>query len=147
MRAFAPPVRVSEDNWKINGCPESGPVTISIGHRVYVGWMTETDQQHAGIRLSWTDDEGKNFAPALAASDGVLDANHPSLFAAPDGRGVLVFQGRDTQNDGGWTALQPYLVEIDENGRLSKPQAVTANQGSASYPVVAAGGAGRVFVA
>jgi hypothetical protein len=40
-RTFAPPVRVSEDAWALDGCPENGP-TMAVGDRgaVHVVWPT-----------------------------------------------------------------------------------------------------------
>lgn len=144
---FGASVRVSEDNWKINGCPESGPAAASVGGRVFVAWMTETDQGHAGVRLSWTDDGGKSFAPAVEASAGLLDANHPALTAVDGSRAVLAFQARDHQKNGGWSETQPYLVEIQKSGAVSKPIPISSGVDSASYVAVANGGAGRIFVA
>ena len=40
-RTFAPPVRVSEDRWVLEGCPENGPALAVDGqHRVHVVWPT-----------------------------------------------------------------------------------------------------------
>lgn len=144
---FAPPVRVSQDNWTINGCPESGPAAAVLGHRLYVAWMTETDQHRAGVKLSWSDDGGKSFAPAVMASRDLLDANHPSLAAVDGTKLILVFQGRDPKKNEGWAELRPYAVEINDAGKLSAPVMVPVESGSISYPVVAADTAGRVFIA
>jgi hypothetical protein len=40
-RTFAPPVRVSEDNWVLDGCPENGPaVAIDQTTAIHVVWPT-----------------------------------------------------------------------------------------------------------
>ena len=142
---FASPVRVAEDDWRINGCPESGPVATAAGGRMYVAWMTETDRRRAGVEISWSDDHGKTFARPVLASRGVLDANHPSLSATESGA-LLVFQGRGERKDGDWSPLRPHLVTISPDGSISRPMPVAEGTGSAAYPVVAAGGAGRAFV-
>ena len=92
---FAPPVRIAEDNWKINGCPESGATALVVGRRLYVAWMTEATPQQAGVKLAWSDDGAKSFAPPVLVSKGLLDANHPVLSASGDSDPVLVFQARD----------------------------------------------------
>ncbi|MCI0717418.1 MAG: glycoside hydrolase [Acidobacteria bacterium] len=144
---FAPPVRVAVDNWQINGCPDSGPALALNSQRLYVAWMTEGSGQRSEVRLSWSDDGGKSFAPALTASAPVLDANHPALSVSHDGRVLVVFQGRDPQERKGWSPLRPYMVEIRDDGKLSSPIAVHDGRESASYPVVAFGSVGRSFFA
>ena len=59
---FVPPVRVAEDNWKLEGCPDSGPAAMRVGNRVYVAWLTEANRARAGVRLAWIDDGGKTFS-------------------------------------------------------------------------------------
>ena len=40
-RTFAPPVRVSDDRWVLDGCPENGPALAVDGHdAVHVVWPT-----------------------------------------------------------------------------------------------------------
>ena len=142
---FAAPVRVAEDNWQIAGCPESGPAAARLGNRVFVAWMTETHQGKGGVKLTWTDDGGKSFAPAKVVSQGILDANHASM-AISGNHLELIFQGRDPQKDQSWSSLQPYLVEIEASGKMSVPMAI-ASEKSITYPVVAADDSGRLFMA
>jgi len=40
-RTFAPPVRVSDDNWVLDGCPENGPaLAVDEAKRIHVVWPT-----------------------------------------------------------------------------------------------------------
>jgi hypothetical protein len=39
-RTFSPPVRVSEDRWMLDGCPENGPALATSGQDVIVVWPT-----------------------------------------------------------------------------------------------------------
>lgn len=143
---FTTPSRVAVDNWKLSGCPHSGPAMIQRGGRLYVAWYTEGSEGRAGIKLSWSDD-GKSFAPPIFASGNILDANHPALSVSEDGKMLLIFQGRDPAQKEGWSALQPYLVEINDAGEMTPPVPVPSSRKAISYPVVAAGTVGRVFVA
>lgn len=143
---FAPPVRIAEDNWKINGCPESGATALVVGRRLYVAWMTEATPQQAGVKLAWSDDGAKSFAPPLLVSKGLLDANHPVLSASGDSDPVLVFQARAADAGQNWNPQSPYLVEIDATGRISPPAKIPVSA-SISYPTVALGSAGRAFFA
>lgn len=146
-RTFAEPVRVSEDNWQINGCPDSGPTAAVSRGRLYVAWMTETASKRPGVKLSWSDDGGKTFAPARDASQSVLDANRPSLAAADNGDLLLAFHGRSQSTADRWSPLAPFLVRVAADGQMSAPSAVHQSEKSGTYSAVAAGTAGRVFVA
>jgi hypothetical protein len=144
---FASPVRVAEDGWKLDGCPDSGPAVIREGQRVYVAWMTEATRQRAGIRFSWSDDDGKTFAPVVMASQKTLDANHPAFAPLSDGHVLLTFQARDPLQNAGWTAIRPYVIEIDNHGGLSNPTPITGGALPVEFPTLAMGNAGRVFFA
>ena len=143
---FSEPKRVAEDNWKIDGCPDSGPAVARVGNRVYVAWLTEASPEISGVRLSWSDDGGKAWAPAVKASQKILDANYPWFSVTQDGKALLVFQGRDPQKQGGWSGIGVYLVEIAADGRLSEPTTVPGITSSAKRPTVTAGLGGRVYV-
>ena len=40
-RTFAAPVRVSEDRWALEGCPDDGPGTaLDAQHRIHIVWPT-----------------------------------------------------------------------------------------------------------
>ena len=145
-RTFSPARRIAIDNWKINGCPDSGPAAARSGNRVYVAWLTEASPEISGVRLTWSDDAGKSWAPAMMGSQGILDANYPSLSVADDGRLVLAFQGRDPRQKEGWGQIGVYLVGITPDGKLSPPVAAPRIPSTSKRPFVSAGTAGRVFV-
>jgi hypothetical protein len=144
-RTFAPPVRVAADNWRIAGCPHSGPTIAAHDQRLFVAWMTEA-QGRSAVRLAWSDDDGETFQPALTVSGDILDANHPTLSRSPDGRLLLSFEGRP-HNRQQWQAVRPYVVALRPSGQLTAPMPVPSGERSAAYPAIAAGTAGRLFVA
>jgi len=144
---FSAPVRIAEDNWKLEGCPDSGIALARSGNRIYAAWLTEASPSLDGVRLSWSDDAGKTWTPAVLASQKVLDANYPALSAADDGRVELIFQGRDPQKRAGWSTTSAFLVEIDKNGRFSVPVEVPGATPAVVRPAVVAGANGRVFTA
>lgn len=40
-RTFAPPLRVSEDHWELDGCPDDGPaMAVDSRNRVHIAWPT-----------------------------------------------------------------------------------------------------------
>ncbi len=75
--SFREPVPVADDNRRINCCPESGPSAAIQQRWCLRSGMTEVNQDSAGVKLSWTDDGGKSFVPALLVSQTVLDLNPP----------------------------------------------------------------------
>ncbi|MCL6480655.1 MAG: glycoside hydrolase [Firmicutes bacterium] len=144
-RTFAPPVRVAADNWRIAGCPHSGPTISAHDQRLFVAWMTEA-QGRSVVRLAWSDDHGATFQPPLTVSGDILDANHPTFSRSPDGRLLLSFEGRPDEGPS-WQAVRPYVVELRPSGQPSAPLPVPSGERSAAYPAIAAGTAGRLFVA
>ena len=146
-QTFTAPRRIAEDNWKIDGCPDSGPAVARSGKRIYVAWLTEARPEISGVRLSWTDDGGATWAPAVMGSQGILDANYPAFSVGDDGRAVLVFQGRDPRSKAGWSPFSVYAVEISPDGKFGVPSAVPGITSSAQRPAVAAGTGGRLYVA
>ena len=145
-KTFTPAKRIAEDNWKIDGCPDSGPAAVRSGNRIYVAWLTEASTRISGVRMTWSDDAGGTWAAPVLASQGVLDANYPSLSVADDGRVLLSFQGRDPDKKGGWDKTGVHLVEIRADGRPGPPVAIPGMQSSAARPTVAAGTGGRVHI-
>jgi hypothetical protein len=85
-RSFGQPVRVSEDGWQIEGCPENGPSLAVEGQRIHVVWPTlvsEGGRETLKLFHASTSD-GQTFTsreplPTIGA------AYHPQLVAAPDG--------------------------------------------------------------
>jgi hypothetical protein len=118
---FGPRMRIAEDNWKLEGCPDSGIALARTANRVYAAWLTEAAPAVNGVRFTWSDNAGKTWAPAVLASQKILDANYPSLSAAADGRVELAFQGRNPEKNKGWAASSAFVVEIAPDGGLSAP--------------------------
>jgi hypothetical protein len=141
---FGEPVRVGNDHWKIQACPESGATIAYSGDVLYVAWFSAAGTP--GVRLAFSTDHGRAFSPPVLASAGVDDANHPFLALGEDGSLALVFQGRAAPRDGTWSPLQPFVVKVEQGGRVSAPVAVAAATESASRPHAAIGNGGRIFL-
>jgi hypothetical protein len=144
---FTKPVRIAEDNWRISGCPHTGPQLVVKGNRLYVAWHSDGNSTNAGIRLAWSDDGGKTFSRPVIASPGVLDTNHPALSLSEDGRLLLVFQGREQHEKEGWGPTRAFLAEVFDNGSISAPMVVPGSKKTVSFPSVLAGTVGRAFIA
>ena len=136
-RTFDAPVRVSEDGWAIDGCPDDGP-SIAVDGRgaLHVAWPTRVSELGKGIFYSRSTDGGRTFAPRARVDETPGGAGHPQLALAGD-RVVVVW---DEKGESGRRAR---LREISAAAGAAAwpPQlepAVVLATGSVSYPAVAA---------
>ena len=89
-RTFAPPVRVSEDKWMLEGCPDDGPsMVVDARKRIHIVWPTLVTGAAAGaeptIALFYAmSTDGKSFTPReRIPAEGL--PHHPRIVASPDG--------------------------------------------------------------
>ncbi len=92
-RTFAPPLRVSEDHWEFNGCPENGPaIAVDAQQRAHVVWPTPADGK-AGSPLALfyaMSADGRGFTPRVRIpTDG--QAAHVQASIAPDGSLIVAW--------------------------------------------------------
>jgi hypothetical protein len=99
--SFSPMIRVNQDSWSINGCPDDGPAMAVDGMgTVHLAWPTVSNE--AGVILYATSKDGKSFSkPVQVRTFGTPRASHPQI--AIDGSGQ-VFIGWDEVRDGARTA-------------------------------------------
>jgi hypothetical protein len=86
-RSFAAPVRVSEDGWAIDGCPENGPTLgVDASSRIHIVWPTlvrTADRETLKLFHSSSAD-GRTFTPREELPTAA-PAFHPQLVVSPDG--------------------------------------------------------------
>ena len=84
---FAPPVRVSENKWVLNGCPENGPaVAVDKTNAIHVVWPTFVQDSGGTETLALfyaTSRDGQRFTKR-APTEGV--PRHPQIAVGPAGR-------------------------------------------------------------
>jgi hypothetical protein len=92
-RTFSDPVRVSQDNWQLDGCPENGPaIAVDARQRVHAVWPTlvrERGRETLQLFHSTTVD-GQRFSPR-AALPTAGQAYHPQIALAPAGSPIVVW--------------------------------------------------------
>jgi hypothetical protein len=132
-RTFAPPVKVSDDGWVLNGCPDDGPaLAVDAQSRLHVVWPTVVKDARGAETLALfyaTSRDGRTFTPRQrVATEGV--PHHPQIAAAPDGSVVLAW---DESGNG------PRRVAF-ARAAAGKPGEFTRlpDRGPGIYPVVAA---------
>jgi hypothetical protein len=133
-RSFSDPVRVSEDRWQLEGCPENGP-SLAVGNqgRVFVLWPTlvkERGGETLRLFLSSTAD-GRRFA-ARAPLPTAGAAYHPQLIASPDGTLVAAWDevvngaprrvrlARGRTDDHGQTQFEAIDLASDAEGPIRR---------------------------
>src|SRR5436853_3765991 len=87
-RTFSPPVRVSEDRWMLDGCPENGPALATSGQDVIVVWPTLVGGAPGGepaMQLFYAvTRDGQRFTPRTAMpTEGV--PRHPQVATLANG--------------------------------------------------------------
>ncbi|MBO0938295.1 exo-alpha-sialidase [Fibrella sp. HMF5335] len=80
---FSSPKTIYADNWKINGCPHSGPSAIKMGNSALVAWYSGTTNNTPGLRV--VTQQGERLAVIEEPS-----AKNASLVEVP-GAGVLLW--------------------------------------------------------
>ena len=142
---FSAPVRVAEDNWRINGCPHSGPSLAAMGGKLFVAWRTVTGGR-GRVYVASSGDNGAHFSAKVEADANLLDANHPQLLALEDAVG-LVFQAREASDQNAWSKFDIYFRQMDQGGSLSAPQRLGHAIGGATYPTILFERPDHLFVA
>jgi hypothetical protein len=78
---FEKPVRVSDDGWRIAGCPDDGPSMVADGHGgIHLAWPTlvQGDTPRKAIFYSSLA-EGGTFTPRLRLDSGESNPAHPQI--------------------------------------------------------------------
>jgi hypothetical protein len=98
---FAAPVRLSDDNWKIEACPDDGPSMAADTHGgIHIAWptMVAGDPPRKGIFYSSLADgaaAGMTFGPRVRLDAGDADAAHPQIASDDHGNTAVVWDERD----------------------------------------------------
>ena len=139
-RTFASPVRVSQDKWQINGCPDDGPAMAvdprGIVHVVWPSVVTERGGPVKALFHAMTAD-GRTFtARERIPTSG--QANHPQLAIDPSGTLAVTWD----EAGSGTRTLAAATGRVNSSGQVQFTR-LSASGIAASYPVLASVGEGR----
>jgi hypothetical protein len=86
-RTFSAPLRVSEDKWQIEGCPEDGPaLAVDARRQIHVVWPTlvnDSPGSQRSIGIFYASNTGRGFGPRQRVpTEGV--PHHPQMALARD---------------------------------------------------------------
>lgn len=134
-RTFAAPIRVSEDKWELEGCPDDGPaMAVDKQNRVHIVWPTlvaSGDQPEKALFYAMSAD-GRTFtARERIPTEGT--ANHPQIAIAADGSMTIAW---DEVVKGKRRAAIARATR-DVAGTIRFERRVVSGDDTALYPVLA----------
>ena len=133
-RTFSPLIRVAQDGWSINGCPDDGPALALDGKgAIHIAWPTVKDD--AGVILYAVSRDGAAFsAPVRVPTLGGPKPSHP--FVAVDVSGRVIVSWDEVVNG----VRRAASVAMAATGPSAKVESI----GDGSYPVLAAADDGMI---
>lgn len=91
--SFDAPHPVSEDGWKLAGCPDRGPrLAQAEDGSLWAAWFTG---EQPGVYAAVSQDGGKTFGPRqpiVTLGGDVRNAMHPEIGILPDGRIAALYE-------------------------------------------------------
>lgn len=143
-RRFGAIVKVSDDRWELNGCPEDGPsLAVDPSGRIHIAWATVVgDGEPQKVIFYSTSRDGLTFsARQRVPTDASVTPGHPHLTLAAGGGAAIAF---DEAASG---VRRVSLVRISATGVIQPPQPVSGGAELASHPVVVQVPSGEYLVA
>jgi len=134
-RSFAPPVRVSQDNWVLNGCPENGPaLAVDQTNAVHIVWPTlihDSAGAETMVLFYATSRDGQRFTKRQQIpTEGI--PRHPQIALGPAGTITVAW---DEQLKGARrVVIARGSVDYNDPVRFTR-EPVTEEAGT--YPVIA----------
>jgi hypothetical protein len=136
-RTFAPPIRVSDDNWVLDGCPENGPaVALDQGNAVHIVWPSLIPGIGGGeprLALFYaTSKDGRRFTTRQELpSEGV--PRHPQIALGPRGQITVAWD----EQAKGERRIVVARGTVDSSNPVRFSRALMEDR-AGSYPVMAA---------
>jgi hypothetical protein len=136
--SFASPVRISEDHWSLNGCPDDGPtMAIDEAGVAHVVWPTLVDGAEPAIRLFHAATrDGLTFTPRQAIQTlGTPKPAHAQMTVDACGRLVLVWD--ESQGKGRHVVAMRQLTPEASGAVREGETQIVSGEVPATYPVIA----------
>jgi hypothetical protein len=137
-RSFSTPIRVSDDGWAINGCPDDGPAIAVDGRGgVHVAWPTVVNGANPeGAIFYASTRDGQRFTPRVRVPTfGGPKPSHPQIVVDRRGR---IFIAWDENVDGRRVAAVRELRRHQTAQPAFGDVVTLSHDGPAIYPVLAA---------
>jgi hypothetical protein len=146
-RTFAPPVRVSEDKWMLEGCPDDGPsMAVDTKGRIHIVWPTLITEETGSLRSPRSNNteptialfyatsvDGKSFtARERIPAEGL--PHHPRIVIGADA--ALTVAWDEQANGSRRIAVAHGIADAAGHPRFRREGLTTT--GPAVYPALAA---------
>jgi hypothetical protein len=146
-RTFSPPLRVSEDKWALEGCPDDGPaMAVDRQNRIHIVWPTlvagTTAAAEPNIALFYAmSTDGRRFtARQQIPTEGT--PHHPRIAIGADNALTIAWDELASPS----RRIAIGRAAIDGEGRPRIRREVLSGSGSGVYPALAAEGDAVVAV-
>jgi len=138
-KTFSAPVRVSEDKWAIEGCPEDGPsLAVDRQGHVHIVWPTVVTENGEPVKALFhaVSLDGKTFGTRTRIpSTG--QANHPQLAVTRDGSLAIAWD----ESGNGARRIAFARGTVGQDGRTTFVRGTSSGRLQGTYPAMAAVGA------
>lgn len=132
-KTFSEPKRISPDNWKINGCPHTGPTMTENENGLHFAWYTSGGG--SGVFYSNSADYGKTFSPRKIVCDQP-SAKHPQITTLDNKEILIVWDETITEGDN--LTVQIGLQHRKKNGEIISTKYISPKNRSSNFPVIKA---------
>jgi hypothetical protein len=132
-KTFSQPSRISPDNWKINGCPHTGPTMTENQNGLHFAWYTSGGG--SGVFYNNSADYGKSFSKRQIVSDNPT-AKHPQITTLDNKEVLIVWDEAITEGEN--FSVQIGLQHRKNNGEIASTKYISPKNGTAGFPVIKA---------
>ena len=143
-KTFGPAIRISEDGWQLDGCPDDGPaMAVDRSNIVHIVWPTVIGGANPEGALFYSSTkDGRVFTPRQRIPTlGSPKPSHPQI--AIDAAGGLHVAWDEVANGVRRAATRPLTVTGSGVASFGEPRVIA---GPSAYPVMAATARGLLAV-
>jgi hypothetical protein len=141
-KTFSEPKRISPDNWKINGCPHTGPTMTENENGLHFSWYTSGGG--SGVYYCNSNDSGKSFSNRNSVSNE-LSAKHPQITSLDNKDVFIVWDETVTKNE--TMSVKIGLQHRDKNGKIITTEFISSKNATATFPIIEAINKNQLLVA
>jgi hypothetical protein len=141
-KTFSEPKRISPDNWKINGCPHTGPTMTENENGLHFAWYTSGGG--SGVFYCNSNDYGKSFSNRNVVSDKP-SAKHPQITSLDNKDVLIVWDETVTEND--TMSVKIGLQHRDKSGEIITTEFISSKNTTATFPIIEAINKNQLLVA
>lgn len=128
---FSVPSRISPDNWKINGCPHTGPTMTESENGLHFAWYTSSGG--AGVFYADSQDYGKHFSKRDVVANNPT-AKHPQITSL-NNQDIFIVWDEAKEKKGVFTS-QIGLQHRKKSGKIVSTKYISPKKENATFPVI-----------